>query len=249
MTMDIAGRVAQKIQQENIKPIPKTYFVARSILVWATIVVTVTLTGTVCGVMVYLLRGHDWGLRIISGDSLFHDVVTNLPYLWFLVAVLFLSLAVYGSRALKRGYSVRPSVYICLYGTIALLIGVAIAESGSGTIIEHEIAEFMPGYGSVVNRPENDWDRPEMGLIAGELRSSENGGVVLVDYKGHMWTFADVNAVWKCGSIRKVGNRVKFIGMMQPSGQFDVQSVLPWDVKLSGSGDCIRSRFMVPCGK
>lgn len=242
--MDIAQKVAKQIEEGRIKPIPKVYFVARQVFVWTAVAGTVVLTGIACGVMVYLIRSHEWSIGEYAGDSMLHRIAVAMPYFWVLVATGLLALAVVNSHRLRRGYAVRPVVYMSLYGALALLVGVAIAESGRGAQIEEKVAEVVPAYETMVRRPDDDWYRPDIGLMAGHIVEVTSSGLVLKDCHGGQWMIDDQTAEWRCGSGRRLGARIKLIGEQVGERTFMVNRVLPWDVTLAGMDNCIRNRAL-----
>jgi len=220
--------------------------VFRHVFIWAGIAGTIVLTGVASGVMVYLLSSHEWGSQPYTGTSASKHIISSLPYFWLILTTLLLGLAVVNSRWLRRGYSVRPSVYFCFYGVAALLVGVVVAEMGAGGPIEEAVAPYIPAYQKMVVRPQDDWYMPEQGMIAGHLVESTEKGVSFDDCHGGRWIIDTTKAQWRCGAENVPGLHVKLIGTMQTVGAFAVAQVIPWDVTLAGMDRCVRNRTLAP---
>ncbi len=140
---NISQEALKTIKDKKIKPKPKWEFLAKDYLIWFFSVLTVLVGGLAVSIII-LIISHP-GLR----GRLF---LLNIPYVWFLVLLVFLILAYYNFKKTKKGYQYNPYLIVVISVLISIIFGFVIFQLGQAEKAERVFYQKVPIYRQMMHR-------------------------------------------------------------------------------------------------
>lgn len=219
---DISKKALEKIQKEQVKPKPRWYFLTRNYFFWLMFVLTTLLGGFAFGMILFITTNLDWDIHHYLGLSLSKTVIISLPYLWIALLLFFLFVTYYNFIHTRTGYRYRFIIIFLIGLLISILLGFGFYHYGWTETIERQLRTRIPGYHKLVYTSDNQWMRPEKGLLTGRIIEikTRNNTLQLNDYLGKEWVI-DINHAIVRGSLSlKEGLYIKIIGQKLSKNNF-----------------------------
>ncbi len=171
----IASSVLSRIEAEHVVPIPRSRFVVKEGVVWATGAFAVVMGSLGVASIIFTARYSEWEYYEATHDTILTFAMDIAPYAWLISLLVFTVLAYEAIRHTKRGYRYPvPVLTLVVLGTSAIG-GSAISAAGGGHFADH-LAAYVPPYRSLEERKLIVWNKPERGLIAGIVTDISEGG-------------------------------------------------------------------------
>ncbi len=224
---DLSHKVLDEIKDKHITPKPKWQFVSRDLLFWGAFAFSVGVGAVAFSAMLDRVTSIDWDIYPQLGRGPVTHVVLSLPYLWVVVVVLFSLLAIYNFRHTKEGYRYRPIIVITTSIVISIVGGTALFLTGFGGQIDEQVAQRPPLGPMMPGHPADVWQKPEMGLLAGQILSVESDSELsLRDLLGEPWQVIYTEARFRIPLFP--GEQIKIIGEITGEHLFEASSIRPW---------------------
>lgn len=232
-TPDFKKDVLSRIEREGVCPRARWLFVGRECAVWGAWLFTVAVAAVAVAVSLFVIMHQQYAFYEATHDSFLALMLEVLPYLWFVVFVVGLLLALYHLRHTRRGY--RYSLFgTALAGAVASLAGGAVLHYvGMGFVFDKSFGHYVPGYWSQEMMEEHFWQQPEKGRILGTyVGEGESAGTVLVkDVAGKEWQVSVSELFAPDLALLSTGKQVRLLGRTADGAEgqnFYACGVFPW---------------------
>lgn len=236
----VTDKVLEKIRKEQLKPRPRWQFLLREGGQWAGFALLALAAAALLGLLWYFWSDGPWLSAEGLGRGLFFG---RGPLVLSLLLVLAAVLALLDFRSTGRGYR-----YPLAAVAAVLVIGAAAAGWGMERLgVSRRLdAAFSaaPLYQDRESYMKEVWQRPEDGLLAGEITEAGGSRFRLEDFDGKEWTVEAGRAVMRHGLAPAAGLKVKMIGRAVGS-DFVAEEVRPW----MGRGGCGQAQANRFCGQ
>lgn len=167
----LADSILNKIENENLKPRSKYYFVFRNFTFWGLFSLALLLGSISFAIIIYAAVNTDFSIgEFVEGKALISQWLNLLPLLWFLIIGIAIGLGIVGLKHTKRGYRIALVTLIAgnIFGSVAL--GSGLYAVGGASVIENTLDSKVERYKSVREKYQQFWGRPEIrGLLAGQV--------------------------------------------------------------------------------
>ncbi|MFC1617855.1 hypothetical protein ACFL2B_01090 [Patescibacteria group bacterium] len=221
----VSDDVLNKIKEEKLCPKAKWKFCVRDAAVWTAFAVSVIIGSFAFSAMLYRLTNEDWEIYSQLGRGPIDHFFMSLPYIWIVLVVFFIMLALYYFKHTKHGYSHKPLIIIGSSVIVALVGGALLFMFGCGQQVDKQLSDRKPFIGPRMQM----WQNPEQGLLAGEILEiiEDPKQFRLLDFSDKEW---QVNYEVEAAPPIKIqkGLRVKIIGQQESDDLFQAQIIKPW---------------------
>ncbi|MFA5828691.1 MAG: hypothetical protein WC841_05035 [Candidatus Shapirobacteria bacterium] len=209
---NISDKAIELINQQKIRPIPRWEFVAKNWGLW--LALTMSLGALVLG------TGVSW-----------FGVVENIitPYLWLLVALVFLGISFFLFEKTKRAYRFSKWWVIAIIGIVGLIIGGVLFRAGVANKIDRRLETTIPFYRQMVPMKLQTWNRPELGYLSGTITKVADGNnFEIKDFGGNTWSISGQNILVRGRTRIETGAEIKLVGTKTGEGEFLAEEIRPW---------------------
>ena len=230
---NISDKVLKQIEENNIKPKPRWYFLTKNYFIWSMFGISVILGSFAFSIVLFIIKQLDWDIHYYIGDNILKTIFISLPYLWIIFLILFLGVAYYNFIHTKSGYRFRFISILLISLIISIILGTTLYTNGYSENLEKIFSQKIPYYDKLVYTCEKQWMQPKKGLLAGtiiEMRLSENS-FILEDLNNKRWEVDFYQTVWKGKLNPSLNLKIKIIGKIVDDNYFKAIEIRPWQTQ------------------
>ena len=165
----LSEKILNRIEKERIQPASKITFQIKNQLFWFLWIISILIGALAVAATFFVIFHSDWQTYNATYQGFFDFIFHSLPYIWILTLLIFLLLAHQNLRHTKYGYRYSKAPIILLSITISLIVGSSLYSFGVGEILDKALGSYIPFYEPAMNNLQGRWNKPEKGLIAGEV--------------------------------------------------------------------------------
>lgn len=228
---DISDKILKTIKEKNIKPDSKFKFIFKNYL-WAVLAFFMVVFGSLAfSVLIFYLKNEDWELYSRAGFSKLNFMLLSIPYFWVLLSLLFIFLAYYNFRHTKFGYRHSFYVIVLAYFSISLFLGSGAYFFGAGEKIEGLFFNNnVVFYGNLVERRQEMWNRPEQGIIVGQIIFVDlnNAELKVLDPLQKIWIVDVSHTKIPAFITLNFSQRVRVIGKLLSEDTIQAEAIRPF---------------------
>ncbi len=225
----ISKKVLEKIEQENIRPYPKQYFLFKRSVIWTLFGISVLLGSISSGLIIYHMQHAEWDLYPHFRQNILEFALMVIPYVWILFLIGFAFLIYYYFRRTEKGYRYSTVLVLSASLILSLLGGLALHQLGIVKRVDLAFEKNVPFYKGVHGRKIDMWTSPEKGLLAGKiLEVLPNGKIRLEDFKGKTWNIDISQTIWRGRITPQKNLEIKIIGQQTGKDTFRAKEVRRW---------------------
>ncbi len=224
--IDIMDNVLDKIEKEDIKPIPKWKFILTNIITG--IVIS---TGLILGIIGLTMSFVYWSrldtdiLHINS--NVFEILRFILPIFWIVLIIISLAIAYFSFIKSEKGY--KYSI-----GLILISFGLIVIGSSIFSFYADQYIRFSNQFDRLVLREFNDprymmWNRPDQGFIAGEVTKKLDEELYIIDFMGKSWIVDIRDTRYSMRFDIVEGIKIKIRGELINENTIKAIEIRPWD--------------------
>lgn len=192
---NLENKILEKIQEQDIKPLPKTYFVVKNILLWILWIMNVIVGALAFSVTEHMIVNNDWDMYKYVSDNLFAFALSTLPYFWILIMIAFIITAYINFAQTKGAYKYKIQTVIVSSLIFSVLLGVGFSYAQVGENIDKILSTKIPQYRQSKELKENEfWNKPVRGVLSGEILSANENGFVLQCCCNNIWNITGIDA-------------------------------------------------------
>ncbi len=249
---DLASKVLDRIEMEQVVPLPKWKFTVKDRLFWVFWVLSIILGSLVAGALLFAFVNAGWEYRIVTHQHLFGFVMQVLPTVWIVAVVGAMLMAYENFRHTSRGYRV-PLLAVIGFSLLGIMLGgLFFYASGAGKLVEEQVGSRIPLYRPVNVRERSVWSQPGQGLLGGEVLDIDNEAQSfrLRGFDGSIYVMGLSDLASDSQELLMERNVVRVIGIFAKDGDgpekpfFRPCYIFPWDSRVGG----VSKRGGVACG-
>lgn len=231
---ELKTRVLDRIEQEDLNPRSSFYFKCHELTVWVLWVLSVLIGALAIAVSLFAITYQKYAFYEATHENLITFMVEALPYLWFVILVFMILLAVFNVRNTKKGYR-YPLWQIVISSLVFSFVGgYAMHFAGMGFMIDQKLGEYIAMYQSQEKMESRLWQNPGEGRLVGFLALTENTSgdekIIFKDIKNTKWEVNVTNLQEDDFIILNSGKKMKVLGQVLSftPPRFHACGVLPW---------------------
>ncbi len=225
----LSQRVLKRIQQDQIKPISKLYFLARGALLWIGLTLAVIFGSLASGILIAQLRQTEWTLWTHFHDSLLEFFLVAIPFVWILFLLLAFVLAYWRFRKTPRAYRVSTPKVLFVVIALPLTLGGLLQLSPLPAALDRLFRENISFYDQIERFREAVWMRPDEGRLMGTIVEVVSPTqLTFEDVRGQRWLISIEGATWRGPTSPVAGQRCRLLGRAMGPSLFEAGEVRPW---------------------
>lgn len=226
----LSKSVLKKIEKEQVKPLPKTYFVFRNILWWVAFLASIVLGAGGFAVVLFSVMHQRLDFVDLFALRDFHFWLAMLPLFWIIFFGLFVWISFWGIAHTKKAYRVPRFLLISVNVLLTLGLGGIFYSTHFVEDFEHAFVRHIP-LKSVREAREERWEKMvDHGMLAGEITAYEEDEIIVVRFKGEDEWVVDISETQIHPDAEiEVGEKVGMRGEKTGEHTFKAHKLRPWD--------------------
>ncbi len=148
MPRDIENKILKEIKKRGMKPKPRWYFVLRNFSFWFLSFLFILIGGVSFASLLYKISNTYEVLQFVFDNNLliFKSVLLFIPYIWLLLLIIFLFLAIYNFKKTEFAYRYNLTLIVSLFFLASVIFGVLIFYFGLSAKTEQIYKNYIPFY-------------------------------------------------------------------------------------------------------
>lgn len=225
--------VIATIEQENVCPRSKWFFVCKETLVWVFWGLSVAIGALAVAVSLFVISHSQYALYEATHENYLTFFIEALPFLWIFLFAVTAYLAVTNLRNTKRGYKFSALLVVTSSLVLSLAGGAVLQLFGFGQALDHELGEQMRMYMSQEKFEMKLWQTPADGRLIGRQVLSTlapTSTVVFEDSKGARWNLNVSELAPMDLNLLASGKMVRIVGTTSNNSAklFHACGAFPW---------------------
>ncbi len=216
-------KIIQKIKEENIKPISKSIFLFKKIIIWSLIFIT-TIFGIYTFALFFLkILFIDFDKWYFLSDTYDDFIIDNIPFIWLSLFCISIFTIFFLIRKTNKGYKYS----ILLISTSSLIISIILGLSLSKILAKQNIIMQKLHDEKMIK-----WTNPEGGRIMGEVlyKDLQKQYLLIRDINDSVWN-VDISYILDDSEYLIDNNQVvSIIGRFDYDGNFTACQILSMDI-------------------
>lgn len=229
--MKNSDKIIQKIRSNQIKPIPKAWFVFRKILLWFGFLFFIGIGAISFSVILYTVKENSFDLFTHINHSKLEFILVIFPVLWLTSLVIFLMASMWTMKYSERGYKKSPGKWLTLSTGLSLVLGTLFFISGGAQWFETSFANSVEIYESIEEKKIDIWSQPEEGLMSGTIEKVNTKSLEIIDFAGQTWEIFYSEAFIAPIVLLEPGEKIKINGKKIDQNKFRASDIRPWGGK------------------
>lgn len=216
--------ILAKIKDSGLQPRPRWQYLLLNFVMILLLGITVLLGGLVMSLVLLKVLNLDWDyLGVVEGSFL-----QFVPFVWLVCLGLLVFLAVQVFKNMEGGYRFGALWITSGAVFVSILMGGVIYAASGAEVLEKGLRENLPGYGQMEEAKEQQFVKPEKGIVLGQIQEVLADNLVrVVDLKGHEWQvkFAEKLAEKRDAHTLKTGQAVTVLGKQVEADKFEAKEL------------------------
>lgn len=226
--MKRSEKLIQTIRENDIKPVPRPYFIAKKLAVWTAFALAVALGAVAFAVILFCIQQTDFDLLGHLSHSRLETALVLLPFFWITSLLVFLALAMGSYKQSGKGYKLATGRLAAFCTAISILIGTAVFLAGGGRELEQAFGTQVSIYESLQEKKIKIWSMPAQGYLSGDIVAIGDSTFTLKDFKGNNWIIEHADAFVAPVVALEPGEKIKMTGKQLDDGRFRAEEIRPW---------------------
>jgi len=226
--MDNSNRLIEKIQQQDIKPLPRWRFTVKNSIFWSLFVICVFFGALAFSVILFAIQQADFDITRHFSHSAIELILVLVPIFWIISLIVLLIMAIISIKNSKKGYRFTSPALVGFSAGLSILIGTLFFVTGGAGRLEHAFSSRVSHYESIEERKSRVWSMPEEGFLSGTIISTGEHVFELKDLQGKLWVISYDDA----GVVPSVqiadGEKIKLTGTITSDNEFRADLIRPW---------------------
>ena len=214
-------QIIQKIKNEKLKPISRSIFLFKKIIVWF-LLIAATIFGSYAFAFFFLkslyIDFDDW---YYFSNSYNKFLIQNIPIIWIILFLFSIILMFYLFKRTNRGYKYSVMLIAFISLCISFLLGISLAK-------------VLAIKSVLIDRFENErmmnWTNPGSGRLSGEILFIDDTYLLLRDIRDEVW---NVNIEYLPNDFKLSLNKddiVSIVGKYDYENNFTACKIMSFDI-------------------
>ncbi len=225
----ISKNVIERINEKDIKPLPKWMFVLGHIAVWLLFALSIFIGSAAVALGLYkLFVVNDWGILGRLPGGFVGGFLIVLPYMWILIIGLMVFVAFKLFEKTEKGYKVSPWVVLALSIVISFILGSIMFANRTAEGMENFMRDKVAPYREFQEFREKVWHAPERGVLPGRIiKVNGDSMIIMDDLSGKKWKVDISDARIPPIMQIKNGDIIVAVGSIEGKDAFKAESLRP----------------------
>ena len=189
-TKPLKETLFERIESERVCPKSRLIFQSKECFVWFFWFLSVVIGALAVAVSLFVVIHHQFAFYEATHNNFFTFMVDVLPYLWILMFLIMVYVAIYNLKHTAHGY--RYPVWVILSSSLVLSFagGSALQLFGFGYTVDKILGDHMDMYVSQEKLEKKMWQDPDDGRLVGKQVFSTlapTSTIVFEDVAGRRW--------------------------------------------------------------
>jgi hypothetical protein len=226
--MENSDKLLEKIQDRQVRPIPRWHYQLKDVTTWAAFVICVLFGALAFSVVLFAIQQADFNMVSHMSHSAGELLLVLVPVFWIVSLVIFLVFAIFSLQKSRKGYKFTSLSMLGFSTALSMLLGTVFFISGGALWLEHSFATHVGNYESVNERKMRVWSAPQNGSLSGTILSASDDTFELEDFNGKTWIieYKEADIVPAVGISD--GELIKMTGEMTSDHTFKADKIRPW---------------------
>ena len=228
MNEQLTNKILERIDDDQIVPLPRWRFIFLRISFWLLAVISLIFGSLAVGATLFLfIDYHRHGLFAVPRDMT--DFLLMTPFIWIIVFVLFIAVARISIKHTKKGYRYSLRTIVSVSIILSLIFGFILNFVGIGKTTNEFFNKILI-YNFATHNSRNIWDRPVAGRLAGVILSVQGkNNFSIRDFNGHIWQVR-LSTSKNDSFVPKINSTVRISGLLESSSSvFIAYSIHEWE--------------------
>lgn len=226
--MESSDELIEKMKSLNLKRKPGWHFTVKTAFYWFLFLVSVVLGAFAFAIVLFTIQQIDFDLISHMSHSKFEFLMGLAPFFWIVSLIVFLVVAMIGIKNSKKGYKFSNTKMVMFSASFSILLGTLFFIGGGGEWLENAFSVRVGLYEGVQAKKAKFWSEPEKGYLAGTIIEVQETAIQLTDFNEQIWTIDIAHANIPSVVLISEGEKIKLIGKITSSGNFQATEIRPW---------------------
>lgn len=227
MNNELLNKIQERIETNNIKPLPRWRFVLLRITFWLLALLSVIVGSFAVGAILFLFTDYNQHNLVTIPESI-TEFLLMIPYLWIILFLLFIAIARISIQHTKKGYQYKIHTVIVTSVFLSIIFGYILNFIGISKIANESLNEIT-AYQYVTYDAKDAYTRPVLGKLAGVIVSIKNNNDFSIqDFNGYIW---EIKIYPRINNFTpKASSTVRMTGLLEASSSiFFAKSIHEWE--------------------
>jgi hypothetical protein len=226
--MNNFDKISERIKKEQIKPVPKWFFILKNIGGWGLFILFILIGAIAFSIILFSIQQSDFELISHLDHSKTEKLLVILPFFWIIILIVFTLFAYFSFRNSKKAYKYSLMSIIGVSTFLSVLLGILFFLIGGGQRLERSFANKVSAYKSLEEKKLQVWVNPTEGLLAGTIIRNENDTIYLRDFSDKKWLISHKGIFVPPILNLESGEKIKLIGKPLGDNIFIADEIRPW---------------------
>ena len=236
---NVTKDVIQKIEMENVKPIPKWEFKVKEILTMLFFCLNIVIGALGTSIIIFLIKNNEVVFDGSYVKNFGEWIILSIPFVWFILTAIGLVLAFLFLKKTKEGYRYDFWVLVVVNLVLSISIGSVIYSLGYTEKLNEYFNTNIPSYSRYFDPRVNVWSRPASGYLAGTIFEVKQD-LIIVDFNQKRWVVNIVDSNVRGRVSLVLGEKIKVIGVQTGDKTFKASEIRPWMGKMMERGNMMQ---------
>lgn len=216
---NLADKILGEIKDKHLHPKPKWEFIVKDSVVWVLVIVSLGIGSLATSVVIYMIDNNEWDLSKKINGNIVTFVFVTLPIFWLVILAIFVLFIYYNFKHTKGGYKYRAYGVIIASVSFSLISGVLLYNLGLAQAIDDVFEAKAPLYTSLVNRKQQLFHHPELGVLPAQVvQVLSPTELLVIDPRQNQWQVLIGELEGDCPC--QEGRKIIAVGEMMDTGVF-----------------------------
>lgn len=232
----LSNKIINKINSDNIKPIPKWKFMLHDTFIWTISILSAIIGGIGLSIIIFLISNNDILNTNFNGLTLFQGIILLIPFFWIFITLFFIFLSYYNFKHTNEGYKWNVFKMLGISLMFSIIIGLILYFSNISLYLNNLFEKHIPYYTEIADTRNKLWNRPEFGYLSGTIESvnTDNKVIKVIDFNNNIWIVNYTNAFIRHSVSINNNEKIKIIGEVSKDNIFNASEIRPWQGKMNG---------------
>ena len=214
--------ILDKIKNEDIKPISKSYFSWKNRWFWFVLIITIIVIWITFSFFVNDFKEllSFWAKR---GNSIFF-----LPNIfWLVVMAILIFIWIKEFRKTKYGYKTSLTILILYITIVSSVIWLVFIYSPHSRTIHRNLVEALPFLSKYIYN-ESAWNQPKEGRLIWTIKEINKDNIILTSIDWTDWTIDTKSAFYWKYVVLKVWEKIRVLWVLSQENTFEATKFMPY---------------------
>ncbi len=168
----LSEKISQRIQQENLKPVSKNFFIFRRIVIWVILLLSILVSSGILS-MIFFRIGQ---IRKLPYEfiplPIQHQIFDMVPLIFFVTLSIGVVVAIYEFTQTSKGYKFEKlKIGFCVL-ILVIILGIVFSYTGIHRFVHATLVDRLQTAPSIEQIKDKRFNHPNKGMIIGVVKEN-----------------------------------------------------------------------------